>query len=342
MPNLRDLFATLRADVVGNALPAVSWIVAPEAYTEHPNWPANYGAWYVARVLDALTADPDVWSKTALLITYDENDGFFDNIVPPYAPATGADGASTVDTTLEIYHRQAGLPHATTGIPGPYGLGQRVPMLVVSPWSMTSEAFDHTSIIRFLEQRFGVIEPNTSPWRRAVCGDLTSAFDFTTTAGRVPALPSTTAYAPPDRDRHPDVVPVPPQQQTVPSQEPGVRPARPLPYDLDVAAVVDGGAATLRLLNRGRAGAVSQLCARAASAASGMTVQMFTVEAGRSLSGTAPCRRRAATTSRYTGPTASTADSPAPPNLGRTSPPHRSGPATTSPSSSPTPAQQCA
>jgi phospholipase C len=288
----QDLFATLRADVAGNRLPAVSWIVAPEAYTEHPNWPANYGAWYVARVLDALTANPDVWSTTALLITYDENDGFFDHIVPPYAPATGADGASTVDTTLEIYHGQAGLPHATTGVPGPYGLGQRVPMLVVSPWSkggyVTSEVFDHTSIIRFLEQRFGVIEPNISPWRRAVCGDLTSAFDFTTTAGGVPALPSTTAYAPPDRDRHPDVVPVPPQQQTLPSQEPGVRPARPLPYDLDVAAVVDGGAATLRLLSRGRAAAVFQLRARAASAASGMAVQMFTVEAGRSLSATAP------------------------------------------------------
>jgi phospholipase C len=288
----QDLFAILRADVAGNALPAVSWIVAPEAYTEHPNWPANYGAWYVAQVLDALTANPEVWSKTALFITYDENDGFFDHIVPPYAPATSADGASTVDTTLEIYHGEAGLPHASTGVPGPYGLGQRVPMLVVSPWSkggyVTSEVFDHTSLIRFLERRFGVVEPDISPWRRAVCGDMTSAFDFAATEDRVPALPSTTAYAPPDRDRHPDVVPVPPQQQAVPSQEPGVRPARPLPYDLDATAVVQPGTATLRFVNRGRAGAVFHLRARAAAAASGMTAQMFTVEGGRQLSATAP------------------------------------------------------
>jgi phospholipase C len=78
----------------------VSWIVAPEAYTERPNWPVNYGAWYIAQCLDALTADPDVWSRTALLITYEENDRFLDHIVAPYPVA----GASTVDMSLEPYH----------------------------------------------------------------------------------------------------------------------------------------------------------------------------------------------------------------------------------------------
>ena len=77
-------FDTLEADVKGGKLPRVSWIVAPEAYTEHPAWPAGYGAWYTAGVLNALTSDPDVWSKTALLITFDENDGFFDHMVGPY------------------------------------------------------------------------------------------------------------------------------------------------------------------------------------------------------------------------------------------------------------------
>lgn len=51
-------FDRLRADVTGGRLPKISWIVAPEAFTEHPNWPANYGAWYISQVLDALTADP--------------------------------------------------------------------------------------------------------------------------------------------------------------------------------------------------------------------------------------------------------------------------------------------
>jgi len=69
-----------------NKLPKVSWIVSPEAFSEHGNWPANYGAWYISQVLDALTSNPQLWSKTALLITYDENDGFVDHLVPPTPP----------------------------------------------------------------------------------------------------------------------------------------------------------------------------------------------------------------------------------------------------------------
>ena len=72
-------FDILADDVQHDRLPSVSWIVAPEAYTEHPAWPAGYGAWYTAGVLNALTSNPEVWSKTALLITFDENDGFFDH-----------------------------------------------------------------------------------------------------------------------------------------------------------------------------------------------------------------------------------------------------------------------
>jgi phospholipase C len=246
-------FDQLTADVVGGRLPQVSWIVAPEAFTEHPNWPANYGAWYIAKVLDALTADPAVWSKTALFITYDENDGFFDHLVPPYPPIAPGKGKSTVDTTGELYSSGKGF------VPGPYGLGQRVPMLVVSPWSkggwVCSETFDHTSIVRFLERRFGVLEPNISPWRRAVCGDLTSAFDFATVDSELPALPDTSGYLPPDNVRHPDYSPVPPASGQLPAQEPGLRAARPLPYDLTVTSRVDS---RLRLdfVNNGTAGAV--------------------------------------------------------------------------------------
>ncbi|WP_441250436.1 phosphocholine-specific phospholipase C [Kitasatospora sp. McL0602] len=230
-------FDILKADVKAGKLPQVSWIVAPEAFTEHPNWPVNYGAWYIAQVLDALTADPEVWAKTALVITYDENDGFFDHVVPPYPPASRAQGQTTADSTLEIYR-----PKSPTdrNVAGPYGLGQRVPTFVVSPWSkggyVCSQTFDHTSIIQLIERRFGVHEPNISPWRRAVCGDLTAAFDFGRTDATVPALPDTRGYLPPDRDRHADYVPTPPANPALPKQEPGLRRARPLPYDL----LVDG------------------------------------------------------------------------------------------------------
>ncbi|MFG2638327.1 phosphocholine-specific phospholipase C [Streptomyces sp. NPDC048362] len=231
-------FDQLKADVKSGNLPQVSWIVAPEAFTEHPNWPANYGAWYVSQVLDALTSDPEVWGRTALFVTYDENDGFFDHVIPPYPPASAAQGRSTVDPALDLFKGDAG--HTA----GPYGLGQRVPMLVVSPWSkggyVCSETLDHTSIIRFIEGRFGVREPNISPWRRAVCGDLTSAFDFSRKDGAPVPLPSTSGYQPPDHDRHPDYVPTPPASPSLPKQERGSRPTRPLKY----APVVDGSADT--------------------------------------------------------------------------------------------------
>ena len=84
-------------------LPEVSWIVPPEAFSEHPNWPANYGAWYVSQVLDALTSNPAVWAKTALFLTYDENDGFFDHLVPPYPSVGGLSGDSTVSLRNELY-----------------------------------------------------------------------------------------------------------------------------------------------------------------------------------------------------------------------------------------------
>jgi len=258
------LFDQFKADVKANKLPQVSWVVAPEAYTEHPNWPANYGAWYVSQVLDALTANPEVWSKTIFLVTYDENDGFFDHVPPPTVPRTAAHGASTVDTANEIFAGTAEYPA------GPYGMGVRVPMLVISPWSkggyVNSQVFDHTSMIRLIEQRFGpnrsdLQESNITEWRRAVSGDLTSAFNFASPNAAAVPLPSTTAYQPPDNARHPDYVPVPPVIQTLPVQEKGMRPARSLPYEVEVTGTVDVAAASVGFAfrNTGNAAVVLQV-----------------------------------------------------------------------------------
>ncbi|GHB81275.1 phospholipase C, phosphocholine-specific [Streptomyces cirratus] len=229
-------FDKLRADVVAGTLPQVSWIAAPEAFSEHPNWPVNFGAWYISQVLDALTANPAVWAKTAFFITYDENDGFFDHVVPPYPPASSAWGLSTADVSKDLYAGGGGYAA------GPYGLGPRVPMIVVSPWSkggyVCSETFDHTSVIRFMEKRFGVQEPNISPWRRAVCGDLTSAFDFTKADASPAPLPSTAGYVPADHNAHPSYHPVPPATGSLPKQEGGAKPTRALGY----APYVDGKA----------------------------------------------------------------------------------------------------
>jgi phospholipase C len=258
------LFDIFRQDVLSGQLPQVSWVVAPEAYTEHPNWPANYGAWYVSQVLDALTANPDAWSKTAFFLMYDENDGFFDHLVPPTPPSSRAQGISTVDTTNELFAGNNEYPA------GPYGLGVRVPMVVISPWSkggwVNSQVFDHTSLIRFVERRFGrqyagIKEPNITTWRRAISGDLTSAFDFDASNRSIVPLPSTVAYIPPDTDRHPDYTPAPPTSQALPQQEPGTRPARALPYELHVNGEASSaqGSVDLRFRNSGDVAAVFQV-----------------------------------------------------------------------------------
>ena len=105
-------------------------------------------------------------------MNFDENDGFFDHVVAPTPPTGTANGLSTVDTVNEIY---PGVPGVANFAPGPYGLGARVPCFVVSPWSRggwaCSQVFDHTSVIQFIEKRFGVTESHITPWRRAISGE---------------------------------------------------------------------------------------------------------------------------------------------------------------------------
>jgi phospholipase C len=264
------IFDQFRADCAGNKLPQVSWVCAPEAYSEHPNWPANYGAYYVSQILDALTANPELWSKTVLFVLYDENDGFFDHMVPPTPPQSAAQGLSTVPITNEIY---PGGTDTTSGVspPGPYGLGARVPMFVISPWSkggwVSSEVFDHTSLIRFVQARFGtesapLTNPNITAWREAVCGDLTSAFNFATPNDATVTLPSTANYIPPNNEQDPvSYIPLPPVVQTMPVQESGTRRARAVPYGLNVASVasLSSKIVTLTFSNTGARTAVFQV-----------------------------------------------------------------------------------
>jgi phospholipase C len=283
------LFDIFRQDVLQGRLPQVSWVVAPEAYTEHPNWPANYGAWYISHVLDALTANPEVWSKTVFVFMFDENDGFFDHMVPPTPAFARTEGLSTIDTTNELFPGSAYYPA------GPYGLGVRVPMIVISPWSkggwVCSQVFDHTSLIRFVESRFArrhgsIVESNITTWRRAVAGDLTSAFNFTSPNDKRVPLPSTVAYEPPDNDRHPDYVPTVPAHQALPEQEPGTRPARALPYELDVEGHVDALHTRLQLRFRNTGSAAAVFHVRSGDGVTGPW--SYTVGAGDGVSDTFP------------------------------------------------------
>ncbi|HEV3431912.1 MAG TPA: phospholipase C, phosphocholine-specific [Paraburkholderia sp.] len=256
--------ADLKNDVLANNLPQVSWLLPPAAFSEHPKYTPAYGAEYTSQILEALTSNPEVWSKTVLFIMYDENDGFFDHIVPPQPPTTSTQGKSTVSVEGEIHNvvnPGRGGKYTADGLP--YGLGPRVPMTIVSPWSkggfVCSQVFDHTSVIRFIEERFGVHEPNITAWRRAVCGDLTTAFDFRTPDSSIPSLPDTSNYmAQADNQCSANKAPtVPATPGPIDAQEPGVRYARALPYELHVNAQVDPSKKTLSITfsNKGRQGA---------------------------------------------------------------------------------------
>ena len=175
-------FAT---DIARGTLPAVSWLIQPIGYDEHPPSPPAMGEWYTSQVLQMLMSNPAVWSKTVVFHSHDENDGFFDHVPPPVAPAG----------TAGEYVTTSPLSGAAQGIAGPVGLGYRVPMLVLSPFSrgghVSSEVTDHTSQLRFLEARFGVKAPNISAWRRSHTGDLTSTLHMGHGVVTTPRLPST-------------------------------------------------------------------------------------------------------------------------------------------------------
>src|ERR1700721_2433278 len=177
------------ADVAFGNLPQVSWLVGSILTSDHPPAPSLFGENILSLIVSALTANPALWAKTVLLVTYDENGGFFDHVPPPTAPP-GTPGE---------YVTAPAVPDPTVvgspAISGPIGLGFRVPMLIISPFSrggfVSSDVFDHTSVLRFLETRFGAEVPNLSAWRRATVGDLTSALNLKATDQSIPNLQST-------------------------------------------------------------------------------------------------------------------------------------------------------
>jgi phospholipase C len=181
--------ASFVTDALAGNLPQVSWVLAPLVDSEHPPAPSRFGENDMSIILDAVTANQTQWAETVLFATYDENGGFFDH-VPPLTPPPGTRGEYITAPPVPDPSVLGDPP-----ISGPIGLGFRVPLLIISPFSrgglVSSDRFDHTSVLQFLETRFGAEVPNLSTWRRSVVGDLTSAFDFAAPDRTVPILPST-------------------------------------------------------------------------------------------------------------------------------------------------------
>ena len=152
------------ADVAANALPDVSFIdpnfFGADENDEHPPSNIQLGQKFVARVVSTLMSNPDVWKKTVLFVVYDEHGGYFDHVAPP---------AACVPDEL----------------PPPNGafdhLGFRVPLMVISPFAkagyVSHRTTDHTSITRFIENRFGL---PALTHRDANAWPLLDLFDFNT------------------------------------------------------------------------------------------------------------------------------------------------------------------
>lgn len=270
-----DILHQFRQDVQGGQLPTVSWIVAPENFSDHPGAPW-YGAWYVSEVMDILTQNPEVWKKTIFILTYDENDGYFDHVPPfvapkPADPVAGKVSAG-IDTAVEYVTKDA--QAQGTGVrESAIGLGYRVPMVVASPWSrggfVNSQVFDHTSDLQFLEKflshkaRKKVTAENISAWRRTVCGDLTSIFrPYNGEKIKPPASVDKKSFI---ESVHKAKFREAPANFTklsakdieslktggtlpfMPKQEPGMRPSCAIPYELHADAKADAGRGNITL-----------------------------------------------------------------------------------------------
>lgn len=254
-----DVLYQFREDVRNGQLPAVSWLVAPQKFSDHPS-SAWYGAWYISEVMDILTKDPEVWKKTIFILTYDENDGYFDHMPPFTAPhpdnKQNGRVSQGISTSAEYVTDQSQQSSDKDDVRiSPIGLGFRVPLVIASPWSrggwVNSQVFDHTSSLQFLEKflskKFSkkIIEPNISSWRRTVCGDLTSTFrkyngeetkkpGFLERDEFIEAIHKAQFRNPPSNFNRVTNTDAAAFKSILPEQEKGTRNANALPYELYV------------------------------------------------------------------------------------------------------------
>ena len=170
------------ADARNGTLPQVAFVdpvfiaSANTETDEHPPSNIQVGEQFSASVINALTASPN-WRHSALFLTYDEHGGFYDHVAPPSAAVPDniapPSGASPIDNAYDRY-------------------GIRVPMIVVSPFArphfVSNTVNDHTSILAFIELRFGL--PALTK-RDASANPMLEFFDFSrATFGKPPVLPA--------------------------------------------------------------------------------------------------------------------------------------------------------
>ncbi len=155
-PKAKEKFkraSSFKTDVQDGKLSQVSWIIGAPGGSEHPPQDIQKGEKSVAEDIVNVVGASNYWPKSALFITWDDYGGFYDHVPPPQ-----------VDK---------------------YGYGFRVPCLVISPYSrknhLDSTIYDHTSILKFVENRFGLKSLST---RDAKANGMSGSFDFSQPPGK--------------------------------------------------------------------------------------------------------------------------------------------------------------
>jgi phospholipase C len=187
--------ANLKTDIAAGNLPSVTFIDpamhhAPEN-DDHPVADMMYGQIFLKSIYDDLRANPALWLRTLLIVSYDEHGGFYDHVVPPPAEVRWLPSPFTLAAT----------PDFRAALTTPYGV--RVPAFVVSPWVAAGKGpditLDHCSILKTILARFcGASKPFLSD---RVNASLTFNAFLTQTQPRLgeipppPALPSLSSPA---------------------------------------------------------------------------------------------------------------------------------------------------
>jgi phospholipase C len=140
-------FTNFQTDAKNNNLPAVSWLTTNVYYSEHPSASVCNGENWTVDQINAVMNSP-AWNSTVIFLTWDDFGGFYDPVYPPQ--------------------------------PDYYGLGPRVPMIIISPFAkpayITHTQYEFSSVLKFIERRFNLT--NLSQ-RDKNAANMTDAFNFT-------------------------------------------------------------------------------------------------------------------------------------------------------------------
>jgi len=134
------------SDAESGNLPAMTWLATTADTDEHPPESPCPGENWTVQVLNAVMQGPD-WNSTVVFITWDDFGGLYDHVAPPQLDQ--------------------------------FGLGPRVPLLIISPWAkrgyISHAVYEHSSILKFVETQYR-LDPLTS--RDAAASNMLDSFDF--------------------------------------------------------------------------------------------------------------------------------------------------------------------